>query len=133
MQDVLTQLKATADAGVHTPTWSLRDDELIESLDAVHAITQAVAALQSRLVREIDSRGLAIAQHASSTKAWLREHLRISPHAAKRILELAQASTHAPSWPKRSPTAWSTPSKPRSSPPQYSSFPPTWSAKRKRP
>ncbi|WP_345536679.1 HNH endonuclease signature motif containing protein [Phytohabitans rumicis] len=91
MPDVLTQLKATADASVSTPTWSLRDEDLVECLDAVHAITQAVAALQSRLVREIDSRGLAITQHASSTKAWLREHLRISPHAAKRMLELAQA------------------------------------------
>ncbi|GFJ96188.1 DUF222 domain-containing protein [Phytohabitans rumicis] len=91
MPDVLTELKATADASVSTPTWSLRDEDLVECLDLVHAVVQAVAAVQSRLVREIDSRGLAITRHASSTKAWLREHLRISPHAAKRMLELAQA------------------------------------------
>ncbi|GAA4728698.1 hypothetical protein Prum_097640 [Phytohabitans rumicis] len=34
MPDVLTQLKATADAAVHTPTWSLRDEDLVECLDA---------------------------------------------------------------------------------------------------
>jgi hypothetical protein len=48
------------------------------------------------LVREIDGRGLPVARHATSTAVWLREHLRISIHAAKRMLDLAAAVDQRP-------------------------------------
>jgi hypothetical protein len=48
------------------------------------------------LIREIDGRGLPVARHATSTAVWLREHLRISIHAAKRMLDLAAAVDQRP-------------------------------------
>jgi hypothetical protein len=89
--DRLSQLKALAGECADAATWSLLDGDLVDCLDAVHTLTQTVAALNLHLVREIDSRGLAVAQHASSTAAWLREHLRIGPHTAKRLVDLARA------------------------------------------
>jgi hypothetical protein len=96
MPEALTQLKALAGDCVDTPTWSLRDADVVDCLDAVHAVEQALAAVKLHLVRELDGRNLPVAQHASSTTVWLREHLRVSIHAAKRMLDLAQAIDQRP-------------------------------------
>ncbi|MGN9906564.1 DUF222 domain-containing protein [Phytohabitans sp. LJ34] len=65
-------------------------------MDTIHQAAAAITAAESHLVREIDGRGLPVAQHASSTAVWLREHLRISIHAAKRMLDLAAALDQRP-------------------------------------
>ncbi|GAA4717981.1 hypothetical protein Prum_081140 [Phytohabitans rumicis] len=65
-------------------------------MDAVHAVEQALAAAKLHLVRDIEGRGLPSAQHASSTAVWLREHLRISIHAAKRLVDLARSVDERP-------------------------------------
>ncbi|MDQ7903921.1 DUF222 domain-containing protein [Phytohabitans sp. ZYX-F-186] len=57
---------------------------------------QAVTATELHLVREIDGRNLSVTRHASATAVWLREHLRISIHSAKRLIDLAQALDERP-------------------------------------
>ncbi len=94
--EALAELKALAGKCADAPTWPLPDDTLVDCLDAVHQIAAAVTAVQLHLIREIDGRGLAVAQHASSTAVWLREHLRVSIHAAKRLVDLAQAVDRRP-------------------------------------
>ncbi|MFD0745092.1 DUF222 domain-containing protein [Phytohabitans flavus] len=74
----------------------MSDDELVDSLDAIHESLQTLTAAQLHLIREIDGRGLPIAQHASSTAVWLRERQRISIHAAKRLADLAKAVDERP-------------------------------------
>jgi len=64
---------------------------LVEHLDRVHVIAQRVAAVHLALVREIDARGVAVAQGASSTTAWLRDRHRISGGAARQLSVLARA------------------------------------------
>jgi hypothetical protein len=96
MVDELAQLKAFAGKCADAPTFSLSDESLVDCLDTIHQVVQAVAVAQLHLVREIDRRGLPIAQHASSTAVWLRQHLRISIHAAKRLVDLAQAVDKRP-------------------------------------
>jgi hypothetical protein len=71
--------------------WALPEAQLIESLDAVHAMEQRLATVKLALVREIDGRGVAAAQGASSTGAWLRERLRLSIAAARRLVADATA------------------------------------------
>ncbi|MDQ7909469.1 DUF222 domain-containing protein [Phytohabitans sp. ZYX-F-186] len=94
--DVLAELQTLAGKCADAPTWPLSDTALVDSLDTIHQITATVAAVQVHLVREIDGRGLPVAQHASGTVQWLREHLRISIHAAKRLVDLAHALDQRP-------------------------------------
>ncbi len=94
--DALAELEGLAGKCADAPVWPLSDDALVECLDTIHHVAQAVTAAQLHLVREIDGRGLPVAQHASGTAVWLREHLRVSVHAAKRLVELAQAVDQRP-------------------------------------
>ncbi|MFE9194340.1 hypothetical protein ACFYL6_32520 [Micromonospora sp. NPDC007208] len=54
---------ACADAAV----WALSEQDLIAALDATHRLQQRLAAVQLAVVRELDGRGTAVAQVASST------------------------------------------------------------------
>lgn len=76
--------------------WAMSDAELTASLDAVHVLEQRLAAVKLGLVREVDGRGLAVTQGASSTAAWLRERLRVSGRSARRLVEVAAAVDAAP-------------------------------------
>ncbi|BCB76271.1 hypothetical protein GCM10022251_25240 [Phytohabitans flavus] len=95
-EDTLAQLTALAAKCADASVWPLSDDALVDCLDTIHQITQTLTAAQSHLIREIDGRGLPVAGHASSMGVWLREHLRVSMHAAKRMVELARAVDERP-------------------------------------
>ncbi|MEU8110945.1 DUF222 domain-containing protein [Micromonospora sp. NPDC048947] len=69
--------------------WALPEHELIAALDAAHHLEQRLAAVKLTLVRELDGRGTARRQGASSTAVWLRERLRLTVSAARRLVELA--------------------------------------------
>jgi len=84
------------DAWVATAAWTLSDDELVAGVDKLYVEQQRLAAAQLALVRELDGRGLAVAQGASSTAVWLRERLRMSIAAAQRLVKLAAAVEAAP-------------------------------------
>ncbi|HEX7746590.1 MAG TPA: DUF222 domain-containing protein [Micromonosporaceae bacterium] len=74
--------------------WALPQAQLVEALDAVHAVEQRLAAVKLALVRELDGRGVAVAQGASSTAVWLRERLHLSITSARRVVADA-AALHA--------------------------------------
>jgi hypothetical protein len=96
LTDALAELNGLAGKCADAPTWPLSDDTLVGCLEAIHDITQALTATQLHLIREIDGRGLPVAQHASGTTVWLRERLRISIHTAKRLVDLARAVEERP-------------------------------------
>jgi hypothetical protein len=75
--------------------WALPDDQLVAAVAAVHGLDQRLAAVKPGLIREIDGRGLAVGQGASSTGVWLRDRLRIAGPAARRLVELAAAAVDA--------------------------------------
>ncbi len=77
-------------------TWALSEHDLIAALDATHRLQQRLAAVQVAAVRELDGRGTAIAQGASSTAVWLRHRLRLDVAAARRLLGLAASLDVAP-------------------------------------
>ncbi|MGW3784838.1 DUF222 domain-containing protein [Micromonospora chokoriensis] len=95
-------LRALAQAGgavndcAQASVWALSDSELLASLDAAHVLAQRLAAVQLGLVRELDSRGLATAQGASSTAIWLRERLRLTSRSARQLVQLASTIDAAP-------------------------------------
>jgi hypothetical protein len=71
--------------------WSLPDSDVVDGLDLAHALTSLFTALELALIRQVDSRGLAAAQGASSAAAWLRDRYRVSPGTATRQVKLAAA------------------------------------------
>lgn len=96
MLEVLTQVDGAVDDCVETALWALSDDDLLASLDATQVLAQRLAAVQLGLVRELDGRGVAVTQGASSTAVWLRERLRLSGRSARQLVQLAATIDAAP-------------------------------------
>ncbi|WP_433552516.1 DUF222 domain-containing protein [Micromonospora zamorensis] len=91
MVEELAQADDAVAACVDDAAWALAEDEMVAALDAAHRLEQRLAAVTLALVREIDGRGTARAQGASSTAVWLRERLRLTVPAARRLVDLAAA------------------------------------------
>ncbi|GAB4106461.1 HNH endonuclease signature motif containing protein [Micromonospora taraxaci] len=91
MVEELAQADDAVAACVDTAAWPLTEQELVAALDAAHRLQQRLAAVTLTLVREIDGRGTARAQGASTTTIWLRERLRMTVPAARRLVDLATA------------------------------------------
>jgi hypothetical protein len=96
MWRALAQADGAVDDCAEAVLWALSDDELIASLDATHVLAQRLATVQLALVRELDGRGLAVAQGASSTAVWLRERHRLSGRSAHQLVQLAATIDAAP-------------------------------------
>ncbi|MET8366410.1 MULTISPECIES: DUF222 domain-containing protein [unclassified Micromonospora] len=97
MIDALEQAEAAVAACFDTAAWAANERDLVAALDATHRLEQRLAAVKLTLVRELDGRGTATAQGASSTAVWLRDRLRLTVGAARRLVELAAALDAAPS------------------------------------
>ncbi|MFF5175857.1 DUF222 domain-containing protein [Micromonospora sp. NPDC000089] len=97
MRLAVAVLDEVLDDLVDVPAWPLGEAELVASLDAVHAVEQRLAAVKLALVREVDGRGVATAQGASSTAVWLRDRLRVSGRSARELVRVAAALDAGPS------------------------------------
>lgn len=91
MVEELAQADEAVSACLDAAVWSLGEQDLVAALDAAHRLAQRLNALQLTLVRELDGRGTARAQGASGTAVWLRERLRLTIPAARRLVDLAAA------------------------------------------
>ncbi|MEU7781384.1 HNH endonuclease signature motif containing protein [Micromonospora parva] len=89
MVEELAQADAAVAACVDAAAWALSEQDLIAALDAAHRLEQRLAAVKLALIRELDGRGTATAHGASSTAVWLRERLRLTIAAARRLVDLA--------------------------------------------
>ncbi|MGC4846028.1 DUF222 domain-containing protein [Micromonospora sp. DT15] len=96
MIDELARADNAVAACADAPAWALSEHDLIAVLDATHRLQQRLAAVQLAAVREVDGRGTAVAQGASSTTAWLRHRLRLDVSAARRLVGLAASVDVAP-------------------------------------
>ncbi|MBG6103477.1 hypothetical protein IW249_003891 [Micromonospora vinacea] len=96
MIDALEQAEAAVAACFETAAWAATERDLVAALDATHRLEQRLAAVKLTLVRELDGRGTATAQGASSTAVWLRDRLRLGVGAARRLVELAATLDTAP-------------------------------------
>ncbi|WP_410817035.1 DUF222 domain-containing protein [Micromonospora sp. 050-3] len=91
MVEELAQADDAGAACVDAPAWPLPEHDPIAALDAAHRLQQRLAAVTLALIREIDGRGTARTHGASNTAAWLRERLRLTVPAARRLIDLATA------------------------------------------
>ncbi|MET8039366.1 DUF222 domain-containing protein [Micromonospora sp. NPDC005215] len=91
MVEELAQAEAAVAACADTASWALAEHDLVTALDAAHRLEQRLAAVKLTVIRELDGRGTPTAQGASSTSVWLRERLRLTVPAARRLVDLAAA------------------------------------------
>ena len=70
------------------PVYGLSDIELAETAMVVHAISSRCSAVLGGLVREAQGRELPHQHGSSSTVAWLRDLLRITPAEARTLVSL---------------------------------------------
>ncbi|HET8660591.1 MAG TPA: DUF222 domain-containing protein [Micromonosporaceae bacterium] len=96
MQAASAMIAEAVDEWAGISAWALSDDELVAGLDQLEMAERRLAAVKLTLVRELDGRGLAVVQGASSTVVWLRDRLRMSAGAAQRLVTLAAAVDAAP-------------------------------------
>ncbi|MER7586018.1 DUF222 domain-containing protein [Micromonospora sp. NPDC127501] len=89
MVEELAQADDAIAACADAAAWALPEHELIAALDAAHRLEQRLAAVKLALIRELDGRGTARTHGASNTAVWLREHLRLTIPAARRLIDLA--------------------------------------------
>jgi hypothetical protein len=71
--------------------WALNDGELITRIDECHLREQQALADKLAAIAELEGRGLARQQGASSTTSWLRGRLRLSSETCHRLVVLAMA------------------------------------------
>ncbi|MGW3897768.1 hypothetical protein ACWD6L_21530 [Micromonospora profundi] len=88
MLQALSQASGAVDDCASASLWALSDAELLASLDAAHGASQRLAAVELGLVRELDARGLALTEGATSTAVWLRDRLRLSGRSASSFSSL---------------------------------------------
>ena len=86
----------TVVTGVDVAALDLSDLDLIDSIDAVHAFKQQVAALEADLIHACEQRDLARRDGSTSLPSWLSDRSRISPVAAHRLVDLARFVTDVP-------------------------------------
>ncbi|MEU4528877.1 DUF222 domain-containing protein [Micromonospora ureilytica] len=96
MLEGLARAEAAVGDCLDASTWALPEHDLVAALDTAHRLEQRLAAVKLALVRELDGRGTATAQGASSTAVWLRDRLRLGVGAARRLVELAATLDAAP-------------------------------------
>jgi hypothetical protein len=89
--DAVGAVVAALDGAADVPLWSLSDEEVEGLLRSAHGARARVDALALRLVSEVARRRTGERSGATSTRAWLRSELQVSPGEAKRDVELAAA------------------------------------------
>ena len=76
--------------------WAMPAPELIDAVDLAQALVVEANAVLLGLVREVDARGIAKEQGASSTAVWLRDRHRVSVRSAHRMVKTAAELDTAP-------------------------------------
>jgi len=66
-------------------------EQVVDYLDRVQVLEQRLAAVKLALLREVDARGVAQRQGATSLVSWLKDRHRVAGGAAKRWVLLARA------------------------------------------
>jgi hypothetical protein len=96
MRGALARAREAVDGCLDLPTWSLGGAELMSALDEAVVVQRKAAALVLGLIGELDRAGLPREQGATSTVAWLRHRMRISPSAARTLMADAETLDTAP-------------------------------------
>jgi Domain of unknown function (DUF222)/HNH endonuclease len=79
------------------PVWAVSSEHAVEVLVAAQVMVSQLTVVQANLARELNARGWPVQQGATSLGTWLRDRLRISVYAAKRLTDLGAVLDARPS------------------------------------
>ena len=85
------RLNARLDELAGTDVWSMDEVEAAETIVELQRAQAKLTAAQARLLAHAERVGVAELVHATSTAAWLRSQVRVTPRQAKRAVGLAKA------------------------------------------
>jgi hypothetical protein len=96
MDEVLAQARAVVDDLRARASWAASTSECVEVIETTQTLLTQLAAVQADFVAELDGRGHPAKQGAANTRVWLRDQLRISVHAAQRVINLSAVLASRP-------------------------------------
>ena len=96
MDEALTRAAAEVAAFASRAVYGLTDAQLAEDAAGLHRLVSTASAAIGALVREAHGRDLPHRQAATSTVAWLRDLLRISPAEARTLVALGEVLDQRP-------------------------------------
>ena len=70
------------------PAWAMSSADAVDTLVAAQVMVSQLTVVQANHARELNARGWPVQQGATSVGVWLRDRLRISIYAAKRLTDL---------------------------------------------
>ena len=91
--EALDAISAALSGAADTPAWSLSDARVETLLTRAHRLEGRLHELTLRLASEADRRRVGERKGASSTTAWLRRRLSLTPVSARQHVTLATALT----------------------------------------
>lgn len=71
------------------PWWSQSHADVADAVTSLGGLIAQLEAARLRAIREVDTRGLAVAEGATSTTAWLRSRARLDPGEASALVRVA--------------------------------------------
>lgn len=92
LSGVLAAVDAALDEALSTELWPAGDTGLASAVAVSARLVNRANALLVRLVGEIDDRGLAARQGATSSAAWTRHQLTFTPREARAAVDVATAT-----------------------------------------
>jgi Domain of unknown function (DUF222)/HNH endonuclease len=96
MDEALTRARAELAGFASRPVYGFSDAELGETAAAIYAIGSRCAAIVAGLAHEAAGRDLPHRQGSTSTVAWLRDLLRITPAEARLLVSLGEVLDQRP-------------------------------------
>jgi len=94
--ELLSEARRAAAACAEAPAWAVPDRDLVGCLQQAWAGVQQLTAVTAHLISQAQTQGLPQTHAATSTAVWLRQHLRVSPATATRLVKLADALNTRP-------------------------------------
>jgi hypothetical protein len=94
--ETVEQLKIDAIKCADAAWWATTDPDVVAGLDTMHQVMQIVTAAYLHLIRQVDTRDIATAEHARTTTAWLRDRLVLDAHVARQLVDQAAALDRCP-------------------------------------
>ena len=96
MLELLSETRRAAAACAAAPAWAVPDRDLADCLAQAWTAVQQLTAVIAHLISQAESHGVPQAHAATSTVVWLRQHLRVSPATAVRLVKIAAALSARP-------------------------------------
>ena len=96
MDEALGEAMSAVAGLLDRPVWAVSSEDAVDTLVAAQVMVSQLTVLQAGCARELNARGWPVQQGATGLGVWLRDRLRISIYAAKRLTDLGTVLDQRP-------------------------------------